>query len=202
MKVALAKRILFIDPLLPTQPDYLSMAVYIGLVETLGAKIDVLFKAPYLYIAAGCREASLSLYGRGFSYACTLPLSARQPPLDPLTVTANIRSRAYDVVVFGAGSAALISSKRPLRPMLAAHSACGCATARTISTTSGTSATTIAHSSSSASSIRTLSKASSLLAKLRNFEKKNQFRRNFFSFAVLNAMLPIQFDFSRCISLD
>jgi len=102
LNAASVKRILFIDPLLPVQPDYLSVAVYIGLVETFGAKTDILIEAPYLYDSDGCRESAHLLYGRGFNYACTLPSSARQPPLDQEFVTASIRSRAYDVVVFGA----------------------------------------------------------------------------------------------------
>ena len=88
LDAASVKRILFIDPLLSVQPDYLSVAVYI--------------EAPYLYDSDGCRESAHLLYGRGFNYACTLPSSARQPPLDQEFVTASIRSRAYDVVVFGA----------------------------------------------------------------------------------------------------
>lgn len=67
--------VLFVDPALPDQPDYLSLMTLVGLKQVLGPDVAEWRTTEYLY--ADHRHDPSRLYGRGFGYEGVLPPSAR-----------------------------------------------------------------------------------------------------------------------------
>lgn len=97
-------RILFVDPSLPEQPDYLSMMTLIGLRRVVGS--DVIEWRPTTYLYDDHEGDVRSLYGRGFGYARVLPAAMRGVPCGARTssdddLPAFIRHQRPALVVFG-----------------------------------------------------------------------------------------------------
>jgi hypothetical protein len=95
-------RVAFVDTNLPRKADYSSVMCLIGLVETFGAGVDVLYEPEYLY--GGGRRQYIDgkpLYGGGFNYARALPPLLRTPRRPLAEALAYLAAGAYDVVVYG-----------------------------------------------------------------------------------------------------
>jgi hypothetical protein len=98
-------RVAFIDASLLLKADYSSVMCLIGLLETLGHGVDVLYEPAYLFSGGPRRYDSRAhwkpLYGGGFNYVQALPALLRTPRQPRAAILANLAAGAYDVVVYG-----------------------------------------------------------------------------------------------------
>lgn len=77
-----------------SQPDYLRCLTLIGLKQILGNRCAESVYVPHIY--RDFRNAS-TLYGKGFSYSCILPVSAKPPPIH----IDELRNHSFDLIVYG-----------------------------------------------------------------------------------------------------
>jgi hypothetical protein len=100
-----AERVLFIDERLPQAADYLSLMTLIGLKQLLGRQCRVGFPVAYIY--GDSEQPATSLYGRGFGYSRSVPVTARhsseEPTHDPIDLAA-ISPQDIDAIVVGSVS--------------------------------------------------------------------------------------------------
>jgi hypothetical protein len=75
-------------------PDYLRCLTLIGMKQILGSRCVEVCSVPHIYEDYPTPER---LYGRGFTYSCILPVSAKPPPV----TMQDILSGAFDLVVYG-----------------------------------------------------------------------------------------------------
>jgi hypothetical protein len=79
-------------------PDYLRCLMLHGFKELLKTRCHDVPEVTHLY--TDCRTTE-RLYGKGFSYTRLLPKTDNRDPERDATVVADIRSRRYDVVIYG-----------------------------------------------------------------------------------------------------
>ena len=70
-------KVLFVDEVLPSMPDYQSVFTLIGLKQALKGRLSVAFPVDYIY--DDWQGNALSLYGRGFGYSRSLSAKLRSP---------------------------------------------------------------------------------------------------------------------------
>jgi len=92
-----AKSILYLssDP----APDYLRCTLLHGFKELLQSQCHDYSEVPHLY--TDCVTSTDQLYGKGFSYTRLLSKVDSRDPERDLTLTRDIQSRRYDVIVYG-----------------------------------------------------------------------------------------------------
>jgi hypothetical protein len=86
------KRVLFLGS--NPGPDYLRCLTLIGMKQILGSECVESVHVPHIYEDY---PTPSSLYGRGFTYSRTVPVSAKPP----LVTMDDVRSGSFDLVIYG-----------------------------------------------------------------------------------------------------
>lgn len=86
------KRILFLGS--NSGPDYLRCLTLIGMKQILGPACADSVHVPHIYEDY---SSAKTLYGKGFTYSCVLPVSAKSP----LVHLDELRDGSFDLVVYG-----------------------------------------------------------------------------------------------------
>lgn len=75
-------------------PDYLRCLTLIGMKQILGNQFMESVPVPHIYADYPSPQ---TLYGKGFTYSCVLPQSAKPPPIH----IDDLRNGSFDLVVYG-----------------------------------------------------------------------------------------------------
>lgn len=99
------RKLLFFDPSIEAQPDYLSILTLIGFKQYIGLSLLTSTHVAYLYDDYS-HEAAKSLYGRGFGYSRVLASELRtdyevEASKREVTLVEAVRSQKPDVVILG-----------------------------------------------------------------------------------------------------
>ena len=100
------KKILFIDQVLPSSPDYLSCMTLIGLKQLFGSAVHVAFQVDYIY--EDYEKNTSSLYGKGFGYTKVLPRELKDSNIPTTELNYLLKNgeffKEFDLVVIGSVS--------------------------------------------------------------------------------------------------